>query len=103
MANARPALVTVPMPGPAKNRMPVVFDNCTVARMTAPCVTSGSSPASLMVLAVALFWESRWQLSMVNLTGCPRGRVMNVSGAFLSVSNNVAAAKLVAVAHAPVV
>ncbi len=51
---ARPARVTVPTPAPARNATPPPGSpRRTVARMRAPWVTSGSSPASLTTPAVA--------------------------------------------------
>ncbi len=50
----RPGSVTVPTPGPARNSTPEPRAPCrTVARTSAPWVTSGSSPASLTTPAVA--------------------------------------------------
>ena len=51
----RPALVTVPTPSPALNRVPLPWRQTAgpVARIWAPWVTSGSSPASFMMPTVA--------------------------------------------------
>src|SRR5438105_1477592 len=50
----RPGLVTVPTPSPARNEMPEPGGpRRTVAFTSAPCVTSGSSPASFTTPAVA--------------------------------------------------
>ena len=51
----RPGRVTVPTPSPARNVTPAPgAPSRTVATTSAPCVTSGSSPASLITPAVAL-------------------------------------------------
>ena len=51
---ARPARVTMPTPSPARKITPLPgIPRRTVARMRAPWVTSGSSPASLTTPAVA--------------------------------------------------
>jgi hypothetical protein len=53
-ASGSPALVTVPTPGPAANVTPdPAGPGRTVERTSAPCVTSGSSPASLTTPAIA--------------------------------------------------
>ncbi|CAM5741370.1 hypothetical protein SHIRM173S_08743 [Streptomyces hirsutus] len=52
--SGRPGRVTVPTPGPARNTTPApAGSRRTVARTSAPCVTSGSSPASLTIPAMA--------------------------------------------------
>jgi hypothetical protein len=52
--SGRPGLVTVPTPGPARNVTPLPGGpGRTVARIVAPCVTSGSSPASFTTAAMA--------------------------------------------------
>ena len=49
-----PGRVTVPTPGPAAKRTPLPAGSSrTSARTSAPCVTSGSSPASLTTPALA--------------------------------------------------
>jgi hypothetical protein len=48
-----PGSVTVPTPGPARNRILPVWLGRTTAKITAPSVLSGSSPASLRTSARA--------------------------------------------------
>ena len=51
--SSRPGWVIVPTPGPPRIEMPGSSTRRTVARTSAPWVTSGSSPPSLMTPAVA--------------------------------------------------
>ena len=52
--SGRPGRVIVPTPGPARNARPLAGRRAeTVARISAPWVTSGSSPASLTMAALA--------------------------------------------------
>ncbi len=73
----RPGLVTVPTPSPALKITPEPGGNrLTVALTKAPWVTSGSSPASLMMAADADFPESVCRVSAKDAVP-PLGRVIS--------------------------
>ena len=99
---ARPARVTVPTPSPARKLTPAPGGpKVTATRTSARWVTSGSSPASLTIPAVA-----RPSASSATANGklgrSPRGRVMVTGSGKRPVSNASYAAWVAAVAHAPV-
>ena len=72
-ASARPGRVTVPTPSPAAKRRPVPGGpRRTLATTSAPCVTSGSSPASLTMPALAAPSE-RLVVASVKPARPPRG------------------------------
>ena len=74
--SGRPARVTVPIPSPARNVTPDPGGPCETRAMTsAPCVTSGSSPASLMMPARANPSPSSSKASAKD-GRAPPGRVM---------------------------
>ena len=102
-ASGRPGLVTVPTPGPARNVTPAPgAPYRTVARTSAPWVTSGSSPASLTTPAIANPSPSSSTASANAGLRSFGSRIPTGSGNS-PVSNAVYAAVLAAVAHAPVV
>ena len=71
----RPGRVTVPTPSPARKLTPLPrAARRTVARISAPWVTSGSSPASLTTPAVAVPSPSD-VVASAKAGCCPRGRV----------------------------
>src|SRR6185437_9262505 len=102
-ASGRPALVTVPMPGPARKARPLPAPPRVTSAMTsAPWVTSGSSPASFTIPAradvpaasrSASGKDGRW----------PPGRRMVTGSGKPPVSSASAAARAAAAAQAPVV
>ena len=96
-----PALVTMPTPGPALKLMPSPPSR-TVATTMQPWVTSGSSPASLMIPARAQ--PSPLSSSASGKAGVsPLGRVIETGSGNSPVRNAAKAAFTAAVAHAPVV
>ena len=54
-----PGLVTIPTPGPAQKIIPVSISS-TFTFINAPCVTSGSSPASLTIPTSTHFFFFSW-------------------------------------------
>ncbi len=102
-ASGRPGLVMVPTPSPAQNVMPVSgAADRTVEMISAPWVTSGSSPASLTMPARAQ--PSPVSSSARANAGCsPFGKVIVTGSGKRPVSSAVSAARVAAVAHAPVV
>ncbi len=100
-AIGNPALVTMPTPGPARKVTPRPPSR-TVATIIAPWVTSGSSPASLTIPALAQ--PSPVSSSASGKAGVsPLGRVMVTGSGNSPVRNAANAAFTAAVAHAPVV
>jgi hypothetical protein len=94
IATGRPGKVTVPTPSPAVNVTPApAAPRRTLAIIRAPWVTSGSSPASLTMPANAKSGPSSSRAS-AKAGRSPRGR---------PVRSAVAAARVAAVAQAPVV
>ena len=100
-AMGRPPFVTIPTPGPAWKRMPSPPSR-TVATTMQPWVTSGSSPASLMIPARAQPSPSSSSASG-KLGVSPLGRVIVTGSGKVPVRNAANAAFTAAVAHAPVV
>ena len=99
----RPGLVTVPTPEPARNATPLpAAPSRTVAATRAWWVTSGSSPASLMIPALAKPLPSA-SVASANEGRCPLGSTIVTGSGNSPVSNAVYAARVAAVAHAPVV
>jgi hypothetical protein len=98
-----PALVTVPTPGPARNVTPKpAAPRLTVDTISAPCVTSGSSPASLTIPARAQP-SPRSSSASGNAGVSPFGRTIDTGSGNSPPSNAAYAAFVAAVAHAPVV
>ena len=99
----RPGRVTVPTPGPARKVMPLSgAPGETVTRMSAPWVTSGSSPASLTMAAMAAFGSRSVSASAKSAEPPPGRRIVTGSGNW-PVSQPSAAARAAAAAQAPVV
>ncbi len=99
----KPARVTMPTPGPARNVTPLpASPRETVAMMSAPCVTSGSSPASLMMPARAHPSPSSW-VARAKLGRVPFGSVASTGSGNSPVNNASTAARVAAAAHVPVV
>ena len=99
----RPGRVTVPTPSPARNVTPAPGAPArTVARMSAPCVTSGSSPASLITPAVAEPSSCRVNAS-AKLGRSPRGSVTSTGSGNSPVTSAANAAFAAAAAQVPVV
>jgi len=73
-----PFFVTSPTPMPRRNVMPGASLQLTLTRISAPCVTSGSSPASLMTLALPSL-SVKAQACSSNTTSWPAGRRMATS------------------------
>ena len=99
----RPGLVTLPTPTPPSSFIPGVASQQTVEQSSAPWVTSGSSPASLMTLAVTLPSLACSQEWTAKVACTPIGSViMTVAGA-CPLHKASSAARVAAVAQAPVV
>src|SRR5271169_48548 len=99
----RPARVTVPTPGPARNTMPLPTElGRTVETISSPLVTSGSSPASLTTPTRAPSRRRRWRAS-AKPTLLPRGRTISTGSGNSPVFQPIKAALVAAVAQAPVV
>src|SRR5207248_3723351 len=98
-----PGFVTVPTPSPPASSTPGAPVQETVAVRCAPCVTSGSSPASFTTTACAAFSRSDAR-STAKVTRRPDGRPTSThsGGGGPSVSN-CAAAFAAALAQVPVV
>ena len=101
-ASARPGLVTVPTPSPAANRTSPPSAKATSATMVAWWVMSGSSPASLRIVACAISPSLRHCKTGKRTRGPSGNSISTLSGATPSQSN-VAAALAAAAAQAPVV
>ena len=98
-----PGRVTIPTPSPAKKRTPAPEGpNRTEERMSAPWVTSGSSPASLMIPASAKS-SSRRSQSSANEGVCPLGSLIDTGSGKREETKAQRAALVAAVAQAPVV
>ena len=101
--SGRPGLVTVPTPSPARNVTPEPAGPAsTRATTSAPCVTSGSSPASLTMPASAQPAPAASRAS-AKAGISPRGKVMVMGSGKRPVTRAVSAALVAAVAQAPVV
>ena len=103
--SGRPGLVTVPTPTPARKRNPLPGGSGRrVTTISAPWVTSGSSPASLMTEAVALPPSSAraWRLR-AKAGVSPRGSTISTGSGKAPVRRAVRQARAAAVAQAPVV
>ena len=100
-ATGRPGFVTMPTPSPATKTTPP-SDASTRARIRAQCVTSGSSPASLMIAASAHPGPASAS-AMANSGRSPRGRVIRTRSGRPSPHSIISAARTAAVAQAPVV
>ena len=99
----RPGRVTVPTPSPARKLTPAPrLPARTVAQINAPWVTSGSSPASLMMPAVAELSSLRVMAS-AKLGRSPRGKVTATGSGNSPVTSAVNAALAAAAAQVPVV
>ena len=91
------------MPGPARNVTPLAGGpEVTVTETSAPCVTSGSSPASLTMPTVAAA-SSRDSRARAKAGCLSCGRSMVTGSGNSPVSSAVYAAVAAAVAQAPVV
>ena len=103
ISSASPAFVIVPTPEPALKTTPDPGIPClTVTMISAPCVTSGSSPASFIILTV----EKSTPFSVwckTNSGFSPLGKIMLTGDEKSPVINAVKAAFVAAVAQAPVV
>ena len=89
--------VTVPTPGPAAYVVPVpAAPRRTHARTTAPCVTSGSSPASFVTAAMATPSPSSYAVSAN--AGDPPGSSTRTGSGKRPVSSATYAARAAAVA-----
>ena len=101
MLIGKPAFVTVPTPSPALKIIPELFSR-TLTMISAPCVTSGSSPASF-VIPTSAHPSPLSVCASGNIGFSPLGNVMVTS--FLKPLPHKAsnAAFVAAVAHAPVV
>ena len=98
-----PGRVTVPTPGPARNSTPHPgAPSRTVEWTSARWVTSGSSPASLTIPARAKPAPSS-SVASANDGRRPFGSSMVTGSGNSPVSSAVYAARVAAVAHAPVV
>src|SRR5262249_21865341 len=98
-----PGSVTVPTPGPALNLTPLpVIPFRIVASTSAPWVTSGSSPASLITPAVAVLPPIR-VTARANATSWPPGSVIWTGSGNSPVSSAAYADLVAAAAQAPVV
>ena len=103
MPNTKPLFVTVPTPGPALNTTPGCLINANSTNTQAPWVTSGSSPASLIVEVFTRSGPTAWYASSVKLTCLPRGKVTSTCLGCLPASRLCEAATQQAVAQVPVV
>ena len=101
-AMARPGSVTSPTPSPGKNTTSPVLLSDKVQPISAPCVTSGSSPASLMVEQKA--WVAvKVHSFRIKVTSSPPGSAMATCDTASWRSSTHSAALVQAVAQAPVV
>ncbi len=101
--SGKPGSVTVPTPSPAWNTTPLPRRPCrTVACTSAPCVTSGSSPASFTMAARAASWSSAVSAS-AKAGRSPRGSLRVTGSGNRPVSSAAYAALAAAAAQAPVV
>ena len=95
-----PGRVTVPTPSPARKMTPLPgAPSRTVAQISAPWVTSGSSPASLITPAVAALSSMRVMAS-AKLGRSPRGSVTSTGSGNSPVTSAAKAALAAAVAQA---
>ena len=102
-SSGRPGRVTTPTPSPALKITPVVCGaRRTVATMSAPCVTSGSSPASLTMPARAKSAPSSW-VARANSGLRPFGSATGTGSGKAPVSSASKAARAAPAAQAPVV
>ena len=85
--NGSPARVTTPTPGPARNVTPAP-PRQTRTRTSAPCVTSGSSPASLTTAATPTPPATR-PSARLNAARPPRGIPISTGSGNSPVSNPV--------------
>ena len=101
--SGRPGRVTVPTPWPARKATPDPrAANRTVARTSAPCVTSGSSPASLTIPAVASAGP-RSDVASAKAGLRPFGSATGTGSGKTPVSSASNAARAAPLAQAPVV
>ena len=102
-ASGRPGNVTVPTPSPAARRIPLPGGaGSTVARTSTPCVTSGSSPASLTMPAVARA-PSHSAVASAKVARWSRGRRTDTGSGKRPLTIASKAARAAAAAQAPVV
>ncbi len=97
-----PGLVTEATPWPPRRVTPGASAIATSATISAPCVQSGSSPASLTTLHTAAL-SRRSQRSRGNVWRRPFGRVDSISERSSPRTSTRVAAFAAAAAHAPVV
>src|SRR5437868_3979749 len=97
-----PGRVTVPTPGPPARWMPGLATHTTRAWMCAPCVTSGSSPASLTTLQL-VHRSPCCHSPGAKVAVPPMGRWIVTSAGRVPVSKATVAARAAAAAHDPVV
>ena len=96
-----PGFVTVPTPGPALNIIPDSVSS-TLTFIKAPCVTSGSSPASFIIpTSTQLSFFSKNEI--LNVGFSPFGNVIVINSTSSPAQRAHRAALVAAVAHAPVV
>ncbi len=101
--SASPGRVTMPTPGPARNTTPDPgTPHPTRTRTSAPCVTSGSSPASFTTPATAMPASNPVSAS-ANATRPPRGSPISTGSGNAPPTSAAKAAFAAAAAHAPVV
>src|SRR5947209_11255984 len=99
----RPARVTMPTPSPALKTIPLPAGRSrTVAMTSAPCVTSGSSPASFTIPARAKS-SPRSCMASAKLGLPPRGNATDTGSGKSPVTSASKAARAAAVAQVPVV
>ena len=93
--------MTVPTPGPALNIIPDSVSS-TLTFIKAPCVTSGSSPASFIIpTSTQLSFFSKNEI--LNVGFSPFGNVIVINSTSSPAQRAHRAALVAAVAHAPVV
>jgi hypothetical protein len=98
-----PSLVTIPTPSPPSMRMPGSGSGKTRAVRWAPCVTSGSSPASLTTTASAHPDPSSQRSTGKRTRLPPLGRPISTSRGPAPETRAEAAALAAAAEHVPVV
>ncbi len=101
-SSPRPGRVTVPTPGPPASAIPGVSLRLTVAWISAPCVISGSSPASLITPQRTQPGPNS-QRQSAKVASRPTGRWIVTRSTGRPLSRASAAALAAAVAQAPVV
>ncbi|ALA58017.1 hypothetical protein NITMOv2_1593 [Nitrospira moscoviensis] len=102
ISRPKPALVTVATPTPPLISIPGSVRSSTSAINSAPCVQSGSSPASLITLQIARV-STRSHRARAKVTRVRFGSVVSMSDSMVLLTRQRVAALAAAAAQAPVV